>query len=114
VFVLVALEVALDAVGEVCVAGFAVALSRVLARPDPQAVLPAVALATVRGSDLRDLEGAEADERAQPDDEVVALARGGSAEVLDLAVGQPDFVFAPGGGFAPHYGCYSFPLKKAL
>jgi len=108
VLVLEALEVALDVVGEVGIARLATVAQRVLAGADPEAVLAVVGSFHVDGANLWNLEGAQADERTELDDEVVALAVCGSAEVLDLPVGEPDLVFVPIGRFDSHYDYFSF------
>ncbi|NLV10435.1 hypothetical protein GOC74_10900 [Halomicrobium mukohataei] len=56
--VLVALEIALDAVREIGVARLPAVAARVLPGLDPKAVLAALGLLHVDGADLRDLENA--------------------------------------------------------
>jgi hypothetical protein len=54
-------------------------------------VVAALATFDVLRGALGDFNRAEADERAELDNQVVASARGGAAEVLDLVVGYTQF-----------------------
>jgi hypothetical protein len=101
--VLKALEVPLNAVGQEGVAWLPTVPARILPRADSKSVLAALALCDITRCGLWDFEGAEADVRAELDDDVVTLAPRRSPEVLDLPVGEPDFVFVAAGRFNTHY-----------
>lgn len=99
-------EVALDIAGEVGVARLAVTVLRVLALGNAQPEVVAVAgAADVFRLNLRHLEGAEADEGTELDNKIIATGGGRSPQLLDLRVGQPDFV-ALTGAVLPHTVCH--------
>jgi len=92
VFVLEALEVALDVGGEESIARLLAAPAGVFSGLDTETVLSALGLLDINGSDPWNLEGTQSDERTELDDEVVALAVRRPPEILDLTVGEPHFV----------------------
>jgi len=95
------IEIAFEVAGEVGVPWLALAVFRVLPLGNPESVVLAVVDATnVVGLDLGDLEGPEADEPAELDDEVVASRGRGSPQRLEVVVGEPDFEPALGSLFA--------------
>jgi hypothetical protein len=57
---------------------------------------------------LWDLKRSETDVGSELDHQVIPLAGGGPAEILDLLVGEPDFRLATAGGFESHTGLLSF------
>jgi hypothetical protein len=86
------LEVALDPSWEKGISRLPTVAASILPMWNAKAVLSRFLLDAAR-LDLWDLERAQADVRAQLDDDVVSLARGGTAEILDLVVGHPDLGF---------------------
>jgi hypothetical protein len=75
----------------------------ILPSSDSEAVLSALGFLHVARPDLRNLEGAQTDERTELDDDIVSLAVCSPSQVLNLAVCEPDLVFITAGGFDTHY-----------
>jgi hypothetical protein len=108
VFILIPLEVTLNAVREIGIAGFPTVATGVFACPDTQPILSALGFLDVNGPNLWYLESAETDERSELNDNIVALAVRGPAEVVDLTVGEPDLVLVSSSGFDSHYDYFIF------
>lgn len=106
-FVLIPLEITLDVGGEESIARLPTVAAGILPCLDTEPVLSAVGLLDIDGANLWNLEGTQPDERAELDDEVVALTGGRSSEVLNLGVSELHFVLVSSSRFDTQYDYFT-------
>jgi hypothetical protein len=114
VLVLETLEVTLDAVWEERITRLPTVTTGIFPGLHAQPVLAALGFFHIDRSDLWDLKCPEADERAELDDDIVTLAVGGSAQIFDLTVSEPDFVLVSSGRSNTHYDYFIFRHSRAF
>jgi hypothetical protein len=75
---------------------------------DAESVLSALGLLDVDGLDLWNLEGTQASERTELNDDIVSLAVRRPPQVFDFAVGEPNLMLVSSSRFNVHYDYSTF------